>query len=100
MILVGKTDNILVPMSKLVDPIGEARTEYDIYTDLARLLGDEQAFTEGRSEEQGLENLWSFTMQEAKAQGIDLPPWADFMAGDILEMPDPLPDSFHKQTST
>lgn len=86
----GKTDNILVPMPKLVKPAGEARTEYDIFSDLARRLGNEQAFTEGRSEEQWLENLWAFTMHEAKAQGIDLPTWQDFMAGDMLEMPDPL----------
>ena len=88
----GKTDNILVPMPKLVDPVGAARTEYDIYTDLARRLGDEQAFTEGRSEEQWLQNLWAFTMQEAKAHGVDLPDWEAFMEGDMLEMPDPMPD--------
>ena len=86
----GKTDNILVPMPKLIEPVGEARTEYDIFTDLSRRLGNEQAFTEGRSEEQWLQNLWEFTAQEAKALGVDLPTWETFMAGDMLEMPDPL----------
>ncbi|MEO0752347.1 MAG: molybdopterin dinucleotide binding domain-containing protein, partial [Pseudomonadota bacterium] len=88
----GRTDNILVPMPKAVDPPGEARVEYDIYTELARRLGLEQEFTEGRTQEDWLRHLWDETRANGAAQGYSVPDWDTFIAGDILEFPDPTPD--------
>ena len=88
----GRTDNILVPMPKAAQPPGQARVEYDIYTDLARRLGLEEAFTQGRSEDDWLRALWQETMENGAAKGFDLPDWDSFITGDILEFPDPAPD--------
>ncbi len=87
----GQTDNILVPMPKAIDPPGYARTEYEIYADLARRLGVEQDFTEGRDEEAWLRRLWFDTQKTADSYGIPLPDWDAFIAGDIIELPDPSP---------
>ena len=73
----GKTDNVLVPMPRAVPPAGEARTEFDIYCDLAARLEVADAFTEGLDEEGWLKRLWAQT----RAHAPDLPDWSDFIAG-------------------
>ncbi len=88
----GRTDNILVPMPKAVDPPGVARVEYDIFRDLARRLGTEDSFTEGRDEETWLRSMWSETQEVAREHGQTLPDWDRFIVGDIIDLPDPTPD--------
>ena len=88
----GQTDNILVPMPKAIEPPGEARVEYEIYSDLATRLGTVQAFTEGRTQEDWLRHMWDETRAVGDAHGTPLPDWDSFIAGDIIELPDPSPD--------
>ena len=88
----GQTDNILVPMPKAAEPPGEAREEYEIYSDLALRLGTAEAFTQGRTQDDWLRHMWAQTQDAALAQGTALPDWDDFLAGDIVECPDPTPD--------
>lgn len=88
----GKSDDALVPMPAHATPAGEARTEFAIYTQLARLMGTEQAFTEGRSENEWLRTLWSQTRQNGRRASVKLPDWDEFIKGDVLNVPDPSPD--------
>ncbi|THH38116.1 hypothetical protein E4Z66_00630 [Aliishimia ponticola] len=88
----GKTDNVLVPMPRLVPPPGQARTEYEIYTDLADRLGTRDAFTEGLDTEGWLRRLWAQTQSAAERRGLHLPEWEEFRTGDIVVLPDPAPD--------
>ncbi len=87
----GQTDNILVPMPQAAEPPAQARAEFDIYCDLASRFGVEDAFTEGRDETAWLRAIWAETQAAAKAYGTDLPDWDRFIAGDIVELPDPTP---------
>ncbi|MEM1288160.1 MAG: molybdopterin-dependent oxidoreductase [Pseudomonadota bacterium] len=87
----GKSDNALIPMPKLVEPIGEARLEFDIYADLVRRLGDAKSFTEGRDVAGWSRQLWAKTRHMAEPYGVDLPEWDAFIAGDMIELPDPSP---------
>ncbi len=87
----GKSDNALVPMPQLIPPIGEARVEYDIYADLAARLGNELAFTEGKTVDEWLQDIWDVTRARAMEAGIGLPNWDDFLAGDVIYLPDPSP---------
>ena len=88
----GRTDNILVPMPKLVDAPGDARIEYEIYSDLARLMGSFDAFTEGLSEAEWVERLYTETREIGARGGHHFPDWDRFIAGDIVELADPSPD--------
>ncbi|MEL6196516.1 MAG: molybdopterin-dependent oxidoreductase [Pseudomonadota bacterium] len=88
----GKADNTLVPMPRLTPPPGEARLEFDIYADLARRLGEETAFTDGLDAEGWMRRLWADTEAAAQDAGVALPPWDDFIRGDIVTVPDPSPD--------
>ncbi|MEM9604511.1 MAG: molybdopterin-dependent oxidoreductase [Pseudomonadota bacterium] len=88
----GQSDNALIPMPRAVAPPGDARVEYDIYTDLAERFGVHDAFTEGRSETDWLHRLWDTTRAMASDHDVDLPDWDDFIAGDLVSLPDPAPD--------
>ncbi|GAA6165494.1 molybdopterin guanine dinucleotide-containing S/N-oxide reductase [Pelagimonas sp. KU-00592-HH] len=90
--VVGKQENCLIPSPALMSPAGLARTEYDIFCDLADRLGTKDSFTEGRNEEEWLQAMWAQTVQSAAEHGVDLPDWDDFTAGDMIEVPDPAPD--------
>ena len=88
----GQSDNVLVPMPAHVPPPDEARSEYDIYAALARRLGNEEAFTEGRTALEWTEHLWGQTVSTAAENGVSLPDWPTFVAGAPIELPDPSPE--------
>ncbi len=50
-------DGYLFYSTRVSQPIGQARTDYDIYADLADSLGFRDRFTEGRTAEEWLEKL-------------------------------------------
>lgn len=88
----GKSDNALVPMPQLVSPPGDARAEYDIYADLSERLGSGASFTEGKSSDDWLHEIWETTRDRAAEAGVVLPDWQTFIAGDVIAVPDPSPD--------
>ena len=88
----GKSDNALIPMPRLVEPRGEARVEYDIYADLAARLGRVEDFTEGSTAAEWLRKIWQQTQDAAEKAEVTLPDWDNFIAGDIVTVPDPHPN--------
>ncbi len=88
----GKADCNLVPMPTLVSPPGDARLEFDIYADLAERMGNRAAFTEGMEIEEWTQKIWADTRKAAESNGVDLPPWEDFIAGDVIQLSDPRED--------
>lgn len=51
-------DDFIFWMEKVIDPVGEARNDYEIFSELASRLGAGEGFTEGRTSEQWLEYLY------------------------------------------
>ena len=88
----GKSDNALIPMPACTAPPGQARTEFEIYCDLAKRLGNDDDFSNGLNERDWLLKLWEQTRQTASKHGITLPDWDTFIKGDIITLPDPSPD--------
>jgi biotin/methionine sulfoxide reductase len=52
-------DDFIFWMEKVIDPVGESRNDYDIFADLACLLGSEDQFTEGRTGDEWIEYLYN-----------------------------------------
>jgi biotin/methionine sulfoxide reductase len=77
----------LIAMRRLTAPVGEARDDYAIFTGLARRLGREEVFTEGRSPRQWLETLYETSRANAKRTGIDLPPFDQFWEAGMITLP-------------
>jgi biotin/methionine sulfoxide reductase len=81
------TDPLLIAMHKMAEPFEEARDDYAIFSDLAERLGRKQEFTEGRSAEEWIRHLYSFTKQAFDARGISAPDFDTFWAQGELELP-------------
>lgn len=85
----GTQDNALIPMPQAVPAVGQARTEFDIYTELERMLGLGSSFSRGMSTDQWLHEMWEKLRHSAKSHGRQLPDWASFLQGDMIEFDDP-----------
>lgn len=82
-------DGFMVAMKRAVDPIGEARDDYEILTSLAERFNVKDAFCEGRTTMQWLRHLYEESRERASASGFDLPNFDVFWANDYFEYPMP-----------
>ncbi len=89
----GHQDNSLVPMPKAMEPMGEAREEYEIYCELASRFGVDEAFSEGVNSSQRLESMWDELKEIAKPHGYELPQLNEFLEGDMITFDDPAPET-------
>ena len=60
-------DRFVIAMHQAIDPVGEARNDFDILRDLARRLGCEDAFAEGRDETAWLRHLYDAFRERAQS---------------------------------
>ncbi|MCP4874840.1 MAG: molybdopterin-dependent oxidoreductase [Gammaproteobacteria bacterium] len=80
-------DSYLFHMPRLIDPVGEARDDYEIFNSLAQRMGFEQAFSEGRSVDQWLLHLYEEFRQENLPEGIDLPDYDELRRRNWIDLP-------------
>ncbi|MBD3677094.1 MAG: molybdopterin-dependent oxidoreductase [Rhodobacteraceae bacterium] len=66
-------DDYLFHMPQLIPPVGEARDDYAIFAGLAKRLGVEETFTEGRSAGEWLRVLYDDYRNIARDEGVDVP---------------------------
>jgi trimethylamine-N-oxide reductase (cytochrome c) len=77
-------------MKKVVDPVFEARSDFDIFTALAARAGREREFTEGRSEMAWIRTFYAGARTQARAKRIDMPDFDSFWNGaGYVEFPVP-----------
>lgn len=65
-------------MSKAAEPPGQCRTDFDIFSGLAKKLDCREEFTEGREESEWVEYLYNLSRSRSAKAGIDLPDFATF----------------------
>ena len=80
---------LIVAMRQAVQPVGQARSDYEIFTGLAQRLGFEERYTEGRSPEDWIQHLWNQTRQRAGRAGFELPSLEELREKDTHSLPDP-----------
>lgn len=86
---IGRTsgDDFIVAMRALLEPVGEARTDFAIFSALAERLGVHEAFTNERDEMQWLEHLYEGFRAEMGDRGCAMPGFAEFWQGEPIELP-------------
>jgi biotin/methionine sulfoxide reductase len=82
-------DSFILAMHRAIDPVGEARNDFDIFRALARRLGYEDAFTEGRDEMGWCQWVYDRVRTSAAAKGVELPGFQQFWAEGFVELPPP-----------
>lgn len=63
----GRSD-MMIAMHQAIPAVGESRSDYDIFTDIADLLGVKNAYTEGRSEMEWLRFLY----EDARKKNLEI----------------------------
>jgi biotin/methionine sulfoxide reductase len=81
------TDQRLIAMRRAMEPVGEARDDFDIFAALSRRLGVAQAFTEGRDTRQWLAHLYEPTRRALADAGHDAPGFDEFWQRGELALP-------------
>jgi biotin/methionine sulfoxide reductase len=80
-------DSYLFHMPRLIDPVGEARDDFAIFSELATRMGLEQAFTEGRSVEQWLSHMYDEFRHDNRNLGIDIPDFDELRRRNWIDLP-------------
>ena len=82
-------DQTISPMHKAIDPIGDSKSDYDIFSGIASKLNIEKKFTEGRNEDEWLRYLWNQARDSASKANFNLPEFDKFWKGGFQEVLSP-----------
>jgi len=84
----SRRSDYIVAMKKVVDPIGEARSDYAIVSEIARALGVEAQFTEGRDEMGWLRHLYENSRADAAERlNWEMPAFDEFWTRGWVQVP-------------
>ena len=86
-------DAYISPMRAAVKPYKQARSDFEVFSDLASRLGFEQRFTEGRSEMAWVQHIYNTTRDNATQEGVELPNFDNFWNGEQFYVGDQLEDA-------
>jgi len=81
------TDRHLIAMHPVAEPYGEARDDYTIFRELARQLGREEAFSEGRDARGWLQHLYQQLREKLAAHQVQTPEFSAFWQQGMLTLP-------------
>ena len=88
-IAASSRDRFIIAMRKAIDPVGEARNDFDIFADLAGRLGFRDVFTEGRDEMAWLGHIYDVCRQQAARFDTEMPDFDVFWDNGYVEFPAP-----------
>jgi biotin/methionine sulfoxide reductase len=87
--IAASADRYMFAMHQAIEPVGEARNDFDIFADLAGRLGFRDEFTEGRTEMEWLRHLYEVARQQAARHDIERPDFETFW--EMGYIADPVP---------
>ncbi len=68
----------LFPMHKVIDPLYESKSDFEVCAAIADRLGYKNQFTEGKNEMDWLRTFYDAAFKQAGAKGIDIPSFSKF----------------------
>jgi len=84
----NKRCDFIMAMKQAIDPVGDARSDYDIFRGIATHLGVEAAFTEGRDEMAWVAHLYEQARKDARSRlGHTLPDFETFWTEGYARVP-------------
>ncbi|MEM6940946.1 MAG: molybdopterin-dependent oxidoreductase [Pseudomonadota bacterium] len=87
-IMMNRRDPTLIYMSPVMERLGEARDDFDIFCGLARALGFEAQMSEGRDAGAWLRALWAQAQGVAQQSGFALPTFEAFKETGRFDVPE------------
>ncbi len=83
-------DRFIIAMPKVIEPVDQARSDFDIFGGLADRLGFSERFTEGRDEMTWLRHIYRGCRQAALEQNQPMPEFDEFWQLGYWEFPQPM----------
>jgi biotin/methionine sulfoxide reductase len=81
----ARREPYLIAMKKAREPIGEARDDYWIFSEITRRLGADDVYTEGRDTMQWLAHMHEEGRQKSAKVGVPFPSFEEFWEAGIAE---------------
>jgi len=72
------TNQFIVAMHKIVEPLYEARSDFEIFADISNRLGFGDKFTEGKDEMGWIKSFYESVLKQAEAKKFSLPDFDTF----------------------
>jgi biotin/methionine sulfoxide reductase len=91
-ICMSRHDHQFVAMQCAIEPRGEARTDFDVFSELSARLGFAENFSEGKTESDWLREFWKGARERAVEYGFELPDFDSFWKQGVFEIPLPPED--------
>jgi len=79
-------DQTISPMHKVIEPIGESKSDYEIFSEIASKLNFKDKFTENKNEDEWLRFIWDEARSKAKEEGFTLPEFDKFWKNGFQEV--------------
>ncbi|MCB9948798.1 MAG: trimethylamine-N-oxide reductase TorA [Rhodospirillaceae bacterium] len=76
------TNRFMVGMHKLVDPLYESRSDFEIFTGIAEKMGLADTYTEGKAEMDWIRGFYEAALEQAQNRSIEMPDFDTFWNGD------------------
>jgi biotin/methionine sulfoxide reductase len=83
----NRRSDMLVAMRQAIQPMGEARSDFEIFSGLAEKLGVRDAFTEGRDEMAWIRHLYDLSRADAVRLGFEMPAFEVFWERGAVDIP-------------
>jgi biotin/methionine sulfoxide reductase len=80
-------DRFVIAMQKAIEPVGESRSDYVIFTELGRRLSCESEFTQGRDEMGWLRHLYDSWRNSIRTNQAAIPEFDRFWTDGYFEIP-------------
>ena len=81
-------DPYVISMDKAIEPVGEARDDFSIFSSIARRMGAENQFTEGRTAEDWQRWIWEKSRKKAAELNVEMPDYDSFRKAGFYKSPD------------
>jgi biotin/methionine sulfoxide reductase len=82
-------DPYLFAMQRAIEPVGQARNDFDIFGALAQRLGVRDGFDEGLDEDGWLRRIYDSAQKRLAERGIATPPFERFWSDGYITVPEP-----------
>ncbi|MEM7405531.1 MAG: molybdopterin guanine dinucleotide-containing S/N-oxide reductase [Pseudomonadota bacterium] len=82
-------DRFVLAMQQAIEPVGEARNDFEIFSGLASRCGFEEQFTEGRDEMDWLRHIYDIARQQTARSDLEMPDFDTFWENGHIEFPEP-----------
>jgi len=86
-IMLNPRDPTIIANKKTIPNLGQSKSDFEIFTNLAKQLGFKNSFTENKTEREWLKYIWNESKRISKKVNLDLPDFEKFWEDGFFEVP-------------